>query len=107
MLTRRPSDDAGPPPSATVIVRTKNSQDTLAQALDGLFSQTWKDFDPAQLRKQTQRFGRDRFARQIANAVQYGYRQWRVDPGPESSGPVDIPEDEEIPSTAAVQEASS
>ena len=80
--------------------------DALCTAIEQM-EQTWEDFDPIQLRKQAQRFGRDRFAHQIANAVQYGYRQWRVDPGLESSGPVDIPEDEELPSTAAVQEASS
>ena len=80
--------------------------DVLCTAIEQM-EQTWEGFDPVQLRKQTQRFGRDRFARQIANAVQYGYRQWRIDSGPESSVPVDIPEDEKLPSTAAVQEAAS
>jgi len=32
-------------PLVTVIVRTKNSRDTIAQALNGLFSQTFQDFE--------------------------------------------------------------
>jgi rhamnosyltransferase len=45
MLKPHPTILSDRVPLATVIIRTKNSQDTLAQALDGLFSQTCTDFE--------------------------------------------------------------
>lgn len=72
--------------------------DSLCAALERM-EQSWEEFDPVELRKQTQRFGRERFARQVANAVQYGYRQWRIDPGPRVTGSVDVVKDDEDPTT--------
>lgn len=39
------SDGPGGRPTVTVIIRTKNSQDTVAQALHGLHSQSFQDFE--------------------------------------------------------------
>ncbi len=40
---------------------------------------TWKNYVPEEFRQQTSRFGREQYKKQMAHAIEYGYRQWKDD----------------------------
>jgi glycosyltransferase involved in cell wall biosynthesis len=90
---------------ATGLFFDKPSVDDLCDAVEKM-EKEWSEFDPAELRRNTRRFGRERYAKQIAHAVTFGYRQWRVDPGPNVTGSRDVQPDEEEPASAEARSSA-
>ena len=52
--------------------------EALCEAVEKM-ERTWKNIDSEAFRKQTSRFGREQFKKQMAHAIEYGYRQWKCD----------------------------
>jgi len=48
----------------------------LCEAVEKM-EQTWMDYASEAFRKQISRFGREKFKKQMAHAIEYGYRQWK------------------------------
>ena len=52
--------------------------EVLCEAVEKM-ERTWKNYVSEAFRKQTRRFGREQFKKQMAHAIEYGYRQWKCD----------------------------
>ena len=52
--------------------------EVLCEAVEKM-ERTWKNYVSKAFRKQTSRFGREQFKKQMAHAIEYGYRQWKCD----------------------------
>ena len=52
--------------------------EALCEAVEKM-ERTWKNYVSEAFRKQTRRFGREQFKKQMAHAIEYGYRQWKCD----------------------------
>ena len=52
--------------------------EALCEAVEKM-ERTWKNYVSEGFRKQTSRFGREQFKKQMAHAIEYGYRQWKCD----------------------------
>jgi len=52
--------------------------EVLCEAVEKM-ERTWKNYTSEAFRKQTSRFGREQFKKQMAHAIEYGYRQWKCD----------------------------
>ena len=52
--------------------------EALCEAVEKM-ERTWKNYVSEAFRKQTSRFGREQFKKQMAHAIEYGYRQWKCD----------------------------
>jgi len=52
--------------------------DALCEAVEKM-EQTWKNYVPEAFQRQTNRFGRKQYKKQMTHAIEYGYRQWKGD----------------------------
>ena len=52
--------------------------EVLCEAVEKM-ERTWKNYVSEAFRMQTSRFGREQFKKQMAHAIEYGYRQWKCD----------------------------
>ena len=52
--------------------------EALCEAVEKM-ERTWKNYDPEAFHQQTSRFGREQYKKQMAHAIEYGYRQWKCD----------------------------
>ncbi len=52
--------------------------EVLCEAVEKM-ERIWKNYVSEAFRKQTNRFGREQFKKQMAHSIEYGYRQWKCD----------------------------